>query len=331
MTDKGKKRGSFVGPAGFLGSPEPDSSGFLSRGGNEGAGMQRMRQDGRRRELEGKRNIETGSLNGEAPEKRTGGRRDGLPEAGGSPREDAIPGRNAVSEALRSGRPIDSVLVAKGERAGSIVALIARCRDRGIPIKEVDARRLEALGGRNHQGIVALAACREYASLDDLFAAAEAKGEPPFFIVCDELEDPHNLGAILRTAEAVGAHGLILPKRRSAGLSAAVYKASAGAVEYVPVARVANLADTLRELKKRGVWIYGLDMEGEVWCRADLRGPLALVVGSEGRGIGRVVKQQCDFMLSLPMAGQISSLNASVACGILLYEAARQRRGFGAE
>ncbi|HIW74295.1 MAG TPA: 23S rRNA (guanosine(2251)-2'-O)-methyltransferase RlmB [Firmicutes bacterium] len=244
--------------------------------------------------------------------------------------EDAIVGRNAVSEALRAGRAIDSVLVAKGERGGSAAALIARCRDRGIPVKEVDARRLESLGGRNHQGIVALAACKEYASLDDLFAAAQARGEPPFFVVCDELEDPHNLGAILRTAEAAGAHGVIVPKRRSAGLTPAVYKASAGAVEYVPVARAANLVDTLRELKKRGVWIYGLDMQGEPWCGTDLRGPLALVVGSEGRGIGRLVKEQCDFMLSLPMAGQISSLNASVACGILLYEVSRQRRGMAA-
>lgn len=245
-------------------------------------------------------------------------------------REDVIAGRNAVSEALRSGRAVDSVLVAKGERAGSAVALVARCRERGIPVKEVDARKLEALGGRNHQGIVALAACKEYVTLDALFEAAAKKGEPPFFIVCDELEDPHNLGAILRTAEAAGVHGVIIPKRRSAGLTAAVYKASAGAVEYVPVARVANLADSLRELKRRCVWIYGLDMQGEAWCKADLKGPLALVVGSEGRGIGRLIKEQCDFMLSLPMAGQISSLNASVACGILMYEAARQRQGLTA-
>ncbi len=253
-------------------------------------------------------------------------------ETGGTQeaREDVIAGRNAVGEALRSGRAIDSVLVSRGEHTGSVVALIARCRDRGIPVKEADSRKLEALAGNSHQGIVALAACKEYASLDELFAAAEKKSEPPFFVVCDELEDPHNLGAVLRTAEAAGAHGVIIPKRRSVGLTSAVYKTSAGAVEYVPVARVSNLTDTLRELKKRGVWIYGLDMEGETWCTADLRGPIALVVGSEGRGIGRLVKEQCDFMLSLPMAGQISSLNASVACGILLYEAARQRQGLSA-
>lgn len=244
--------------------------------------------------------------------------------------EDVIVGRNAVGEALRSGRAIDSVLVAKGERAGSAVTLIARCRDRGIPVKEVDPRKLELLGGRNHQGIIALAACKEYATLDDLFAAAEKKGEPPFFVVCDELEDPHNLGAILRTAETAGVHGVVIPKRRSAGLTSAVYKTSAGAVEYVPVARVSNITDALREMKKRGVWIYGMDMQGETWCEADLKGPMALVVGSEGRGLGRLVKEQCDFMLSLPMAGRISSLNASVACGILMYEAARQRWGIAA-
>lgn len=244
--------------------------------------------------------------------------------------EDILSGRNAVAEALRAGRALDSVMVAKGERTGSIVALIAQCRERGIPVKEADSRKLDAMAGPHHQGILAVAACKEYVSLEDLFDAAGEKREPPFFIVCDEIEDPHNLGAILRTAEAAGVHGVILPKRRSASLTSAVYKASAGAVEYVPVARVANITETLRELKKRGVWIYGLDMDGETWCTADLKGPTALVVGSEGRGISRLVREQCDFMLSLPMLGRINSLNASVACGILLYEAARQRRGIAA-
>ena len=208
------------------------------------------------------------------------------------PQEDIIAGRNAVAEALRAGRAIDSVLLAKGDRAGSISAL---------------------------------AACKETVTLDELFAAAEAKGEPPFFVVCDELEDPHNLGAILRTAETAGVHGVVIPKRRSAGLTSAVYKASAGAVEYVPVARVSNITDALREMKKRGVWVYGLDMDGETWCSVDMKGAAAVVVGSEGRGISRLVKEQCDFIVSLPMRGHITSLNASVACGIVLYEAARQR------
>ena len=245
-------------------------------------------------------------------------------------REDIIAGRNAVTEALRSGRAIDSVLVARGERDGHLGALLAQCRKRGLPVKEVDARRLDSLCGVGHQGIAALAACKAYATLDDLFDAAQAKGEPPFFVIGDELEDPHNLGAILRTAEATGVHGVIVPKRRAVGLTAAVYKASAGAAEYVPVARVSNLVDTIKELKKRGVWIYGLDMDGEPWCASDWTGPTAVVVGSKGRGIGRLVREHCDFIVSLPMQGAISSLNASVACGVVLYEAARQRQGIAA-
>ena len=247
------------------------------------------------------------------------------------PQEDIIAGRNAVAEALRAGRAIDSVLLAKGDRAGSISALAAQCRRKGLLVKEVDSRKLDALCGPNHQGIAALAACKETVTLDELFAAAEAKGEPPFFVVCDELEDPHNLGAILRTAETAGVHGVVIPKRRSAGLTSAVYKASAGAVEYVPVVRVSNITDALREMKKRGVWVYGLDMDGETWCSVDMKGAAAVVVGSEGRGISRLVKEQCDFIVSLPMRGHITSLNASVACGIVLYEAARQRQGLAAK
>ena len=243
--------------------------------------------------------------------------------------EDYIAGRNAVTEALKSGRPLDSVLIAKGDRQGSIGAIVAKCRQMNVPIKEVDSRKLDAMA-QNHQGVIAVAACKEYADLEDLFKLAEERGEKPFFIVCDELEDPHNLGAILRTAEAAGAHGVIVPRRRAAGLTSTVYKASAGAVEYVPVARVANITDTLRELKKRGLWIYGLDMDGETWCQTDLTGAMALVVGSEGRGISRLVREECDFILSMPMVGQINSLNASVACGIVLYEVTRQRKGIKA-
>jgi 23S rRNA (guanosine2251-2'-O)-methyltransferase len=245
-------------------------------------------------------------------------------------REDVIAGRNAVAEALRSGRAIDSVWVSKGEHSGNLPMLIAQCKKRDIPIKETDSRKMDTLS-RNHQGIIAFAACKEYAHLDDLFRLAEQRGEAPFFILCDELEDPHNLGAILRTAEAAGAHGVIIPKRRAVGLTATVYKASAGAVEYVPVARVTNLTDTIKELKKRGLWVYGLDMNGENWCAGDLTGAIAVVVGSEGRGISRLVREQCDGILSLPMQGNINSLNASVACGIVLYEVCRQRAGLKAK
>lgn len=238
--------------------------------------------------------------------------------------QDLIPGRNAVLEALKAGRALDSVLVARGDRQGSVGAIIAKCRQCGVPVKETDIRKLDAMAS-NHQGVIAIAACKEFVDVEALLAVAEQRGEPPFLVVCDELEDPHNLGAILRTAEAVGAHGVIVPRRRSVGLTSTVYKASAGAVEYVPVARVANINDTLTQLKKRGIWVYGLDMDGEDWCATDLSGPMALVVGSEGRGISRLVKENCDFILSLPMRGHINSLNASVACGIVLYEAARQR------
>lgn len=240
------------------------------------------------------------------------------------PRADVIAGRNAVSEALKSGRAIDSVWLARGDRSGSLPALVAACRKRDIPVKEVDGRKMDAIA-RNHQGVLAFAACKEYVTVEALFALAAERGEPPFFIICDELEDPHNLGAILRTAEAAGAHGVIVPKRRAVGLTATVYKASAGAVEYVPVARVTNLTETIKALQKKGVWVYGLDMNGENWCSADLRGAVAIVVGSEGRGIGRLVREQCDGILSLPMNGKINSLNASVACGIVMYEIARQR------
>lgn len=241
---------------------------------------------------------------------------------------DLIIGRNSVMEALRAGRAIDSLLVARGDRSGSISRILAECREKGIVIKEVDAKKLDFLCGQgNHQGVAAYAAAHAYACVAELLALAKERGEPPFFIVCDELEDPHNLGAIIRTAEAAGAHGVIIPKRRTASLSFSVSKAAAGALEYLPVARVGNLATTLDELKKEGLWIYGADMDGAPYCETDYSGPTALVIGSEGHGLGRLVKEKCDFIVSLPMKGQINSLNASVAAGILMYEVARQRAG----
>lgn len=241
---------------------------------------------------------------------------------------DLIIGRNSVMEALRAGRAIDSLLVARGDRSGSIGRILAECREKGIVIKEVDTKKLDFLCGQgNHQGVAAYAAAHTYASVAEILALAKERGEPPFLIVCDELEDPHNLGAIIRTAEAAGAHGVIIPKRRAASLSFAVSKAAAGALEYLPVARVGNLAATLNELKKEGLWIYGADMDGAPYCETDYSGPAALVIGSEGHGLGRLVKEKCDFIVSLPMKGQINSLNASVAAGILMYEVARQRAG----
>ncbi len=244
---------------------------------------------------------------------------------------DVIAGRNPVSEAIASGRPIERILIAKGELNGSVKVIAAKARQKQIPVKEVDKKKLDSLcGGAAHQGIVAVAAVKEYASVEDIFARAAEKGEPPFLVVLDEIEDSHNLGAIIRTAECAGVHGIIIPKRRSVGLNYIVGKSSAGAYEYMPVARVTNLPAVLDELKERGCWIYGADMDGVTYAENHLKGACALVIGSEGRGLGRLVKEKCDVILSLPMCGNINSLNASVAAGVLMYEFTRQRLGIQA-
>ena len=234
-------------------------------------------------------------------------------------------GRNAVTELLRSGREVECVWLKKG-LGGSLNKLAAMAREKGVTIKEVDPAKLDSLCDRaNHQGAVAEAASARYSELEDAFALAKEKDEPVFLVVADEIEDPHNLGAIIRSAEAAGAHGIIIPKRRSAGLTFTVAKTSAGAVEHLPVIRVTNLAETIKRLKERGVWVYAADTGGTNWCEQDCAGPLALVIGSEGKGVGRLIREHCDFTLSLPMRGKITSLNASVAAGIILYEIARQR------
>lgn len=246
--------------------------------------------------------------------------------------DDVIAGRNSVNEALRSGRTIDSIYVARGNRTGALSALIAKAKEKGIAIKEADSKKLDFMcGNANHQGVVAVAAVKGYSTVEDILNLAKERNEQPFIIIADELEDPHNLGAILRTAECSGAHGVIVPRRRSVGLTYAVGKASAGAVEYVLVARVTNIAVTIEELKERGVWIYAADMEGKNWCTVDYKGPTAVVIGSEGFGVSRLVKEKSDFVISLPMMGKINSLNASVACGIICYEVARQREGICAK
>ena len=238
-----------------------------------------------------------------------------------------IEGRNAVIEALRSGESIDKIYLAKGETDKTLGHIASRAREKGIVVVEADRRKLDGMSRTHaHQGVIALAAMREYVSVQSLLDAAAEKGETPLLVVCDEISDPHNLGAILRTAECAGAHGVIIPKRRSAGLTAIVGKTSAGAVSYMPVARVANLPATLEELKKKGVWIYGTAAEGTTSLYdADLKGPAAIVIGSEGSGMGRLVREKCDFLVSIPMKGHISSLNASAAAAILLYEAVRRR------
>ena len=241
-------------------------------------------------------------------------------------REDIIVGRNAVSEALKSGRTIDVLFVQNGQKTGSISVIIKKAKEQRINIKEVDSRKLDFMcQGAVHQGVVATAAVKEYAQLEDIFELAKERNEDPFIIICDELTDPQNLGAILRTADCSAAHGVIIPKRRSVGLSYAVGKASAGAVEYMPVVRVNNLASTIDTLKDMGVWIYSADMDGQDYTKVDFKGSVGLVIGSEGQGIQKLILDKSDFIVSLPMKGKINSLNASVACGILCYEVLRQR------
>ena len=235
-----------------------------------------------------------------------------------------IIGRNPVLEALKAKKPIDTVYIS-GE-GGSLNLIAKLAAESGAVIKRTDQQKLDQMsGGAAHQGVVAVGACAEYASVSDILNAAKEKNEPPFIIVCDEIEDPHNLGAIIRTAECAGAHGIIIPKRRSASLNGTVFKTSAGAASWLLVARVTNIAQTLDELKQQGLWIYGTDASGTDYDKADLKGPVALVIGSEGFGIGRLISEKCDFMLKLPMKGKITSLNASVAAGIFMYEVVRQR------
>lgn len=242
--------------------------------------------------------------------------------------EFTIEGRNAVLEAFRSGKTIDKLYVQKGVQDGPIQSIVREAKKKDTIINFVERERLDQMSEEgHHQGVIAHAAAYEYAELEDLLKAAEEKGEPPFFFLLDGIEDPHNLGAIIRTANLAGAHGVIIPKRRAVGLTATVAKTSAGALNYTPVAKVTNLTATMEELKKKGMWFVCADMDGEVMYRLDLKGPMGLVIGSEGSGVGKLVKETCDMVASIPMKGDIDSLNASVAAGVLAYEIVRQRLG----
>jgi 23S rRNA (guanosine2251-2'-O)-methyltransferase len=244
-------------------------------------------------------------------------------------RSDLIVGRNAVLEALKAKRNIDVLYLQEDlPRQGSFARIFSMAKENRVVIKTVAAQKLNALsGGVVHQGVIAQVSAAEYVSLEDLLSIAKEKGEPPFLIICDEIEDPHNLGAIIRTAEAAGAHGVIIPKRRSATVTQVVYKTSAGAAGVLPICRVSNLKQAVDTLKKQQVWIYAADMDGSPWCEVDYSGGVALIVGSEGKGISKLMKEEADFIVSLPMRGQINSLNASVAAGILMYEVTRQCLG----
>lgn len=244
-------------------------------------------------------------------------------------RNDLIEGRNAVMEALRAGRTIDKIFIAKGDVDKTLGHIASKARSAGIVVTEADRRKLDAMSQTHaHQGVIALCAVKEYSTIEDMLAIAAERGEAPLLVLCDEISDPHNLGAIIRTAECAGAHGVVIPKRRSAGLTSIVAKTSAGAVSYVPVARVPNIPALLEQLQKEGVWVFGTAAEGTSdLYSADLKGPAAIVIGSEGDGMTRLVREKCDFLVSIPMKGKISSLNASAAAAILLYEAVRQRLG----
>ncbi len=237
-------------------------------------------------------------------------------------------GRNAVTELLKSGRAVDKLYIKKGERTGSITVIAAEAIRRGIPIADTDLARLDAMaGGLPHQGVIASAALKEYGTVDDMLRLAEERGEKPLILLADGIEDPQNLGALLRVAECTGAHGVIIPKRRAVGLTDAVGKASAGAVEYVPVAKVTNLAAEVDRLKEKGLWIFAAEAGAGPYYEADFRGPTALILGSEGFGVSRLLREKSDFTVSIPMYGQINSLNVSAAGAVILCEAARQRKG----
>ena len=263
-------------------------------------------------------------------ERRKDLRRDAARDRRPLEREDAeniLEGRNALTEALASGRAIDKVFIAEGSTDRALARLAAQAKQAGAVVVETDRRKLDQMSATGaHQGVIAMVAAHSYATLDDILNRAKERGEAPLIVICDELSDPHNLGAIIRTAECAGAHGVVIPKRRSVGLTAIVGKASAGALEYMPVARVTNITNAIEELKARGVWIFGTAAEGATpLYQADLKGAAAIVIGNEGDGMSRLVAESCDLKVSIPMKGRISSLNASAAAAILLYEAVRQR------
>lgn len=240
--------------------------------------------------------------------------------------ENTIEGRNPVIEVLKSGRTVEKLFVAKGAIEGSLKVILSIAKDNGIVVSEVDRKKLDEMSTtHSHQGVIALVSSYEYSSIDEMLKLAKEKGEDPFIIILDEIEDPHNLGSIIRSANVYGAHGIIIPKRRSALVTATVAKASSGAVEYMKIAKMTNLNQAIRELKEKGLWVIGTDMDGEICYESNLTGPIAIVIGSEGKGISRLIKENCDGVVSIPMQGEVNSLNASVAAGTIMYEIIRQR------
>lgn len=246
------------------------------------------------------------------------------------PNENIIEGRNPVIEVLKSGRTVEKLFISKGTVEGSLKMIISMAKDMGIVISEVDRKKLDDMSTtHSHQGVIALVSPYVYSSIDEILEFAEEKGEAPFIVILDEIEDPHNLGSIIRSANVYGAHGIIIPKRRSALVTATVAKASAGAVEYTRIAKMTNLNQAIKELKEKGLWVIGTDMDGEICYDSNLTGPIAIVIGSEGKGISRLIKENCDGIVRIPMQGEVNSLNASVAAGTIMYEIIRQRNSKG--
>ena len=277
-----------------------------------------------------KKRFESEKRKGDSPEYKKHSkerRREDVAKDQHEPSADILVGRNAVMEALKSGRSFNKILLAQGDTQGSIHEIAALAKEKGIIVQSVERKKIEQLaGGLRHQGVLAYTAPVAYKSIEEILAAAAAKDEAPFLLLFDGIEDPHNVGALLRTADAAGVHGVLIPKRRSCPLSATVAKTSAGAVEYVPVARIGNVVQTIKRLKEEGLWVAAADMDGTDYYEADMTGALLLIIGNEGHGVGRLVKEQCDFVVKIPMVGKINSLNASVAGSILMYEAMKQRR-----
>lgn len=263
------------------------------------------------------------------PDPENGGRRRrlaGPPEQ--KPKEGVVFGRNAVRELIVSGRTVDKIIVRSGPYEGSIGEIVAKAKNRGVIVSEAPAAKLDAIcAGGNHQGIVAFCAEKNYSSLDEVFELAEKRGEAPFFVICDGIEDPHNLGAVIRTCECAGVHGVIIPSRRSCGLTPTVAKTSAGAVEHIDIVKVTNLADTVEKLKKKGVWIYACEVGGEDYFKADFAGPCAIILGSEGEGVSRLLLDKSDFRVSIPMWGKVNSMNVSTAAAVVVMYASRGRHG----
>ena len=249
------------------------------------------------------------------------------PGQNGEEQSGIVIGRNAVSELLKSGRAIDKIYVRKGEREGSVTVLVAKAIERGIPVVESELAKLDFIsGGANHQGIVAMASMKEYVSVDDILSIAQERGEKPLIVIADSIEDPHNLGALIRCAECAGAHGIIIPKRHAVGITPAVYKSSAGAIEYMAVAKVSNIATTIEYLKEKGLWIFACEAGGSAYYETDFNCPAAIILGSEGNGVGRLIKERSDFIVSIPMYGRVNSLNVSTAASVILCHAARMQR-----